>query len=552
MNRSRGALITQILVRAGVVLLVLGGIAVVLVLALGGSSSQSAPRVVESIFQDDQLLLSSSTPVVEKTLTELKALGVDRIRVTILWSLVAPDALSRVRPRHFDATNPAAYPASSWPIYDRVVELARASGIAVDFNLTGRGPLWAMARRPPGANFADHYRPSARDFGRFVAAMGRRYSGAYAPSGGTYAGARGVLPRVSFWTIWNEPNQSGWLSPQWRRAAGVTVADSPRLYRQYVDAGFAALERTGHAPSSDTVLIGELAPEGLNRERAEDPIRPMVFLRDLYCVDGSYRPLRGAQATALHCPPSGAPSAFASAHPGLFQASGFAHHPYFLFLAPDVHFPADPNFASLADLSRLENGLDRSLQAYGVHRQLPIWVTEYGYITNPPNPFRGVSLQRQVRYLDQAEYMAWKDPRVRSFAQFLLVDFPPDKTKPPGTLGYWRGFQTGLLFLNGKPKPSLYTYPLPIFIPHPVASAGSSVMVWGMLRLAPNNTTQRALIQWRGSSGGFRTLTTVTTTDPNGFVTANVKLPGTGSVRIAWISPTRVPYWSRSVAVRSS
>lgn len=551
MNRPRGALITQILVRVGVVLVVLGVIAVVLVLALGGSSSKSAPRTVESIFQDDQFLLYSPTPTVEKTLRTLRALGVDRIRVTILWSAIAPDSLSRVRPRHFDATDPAAYPAAAWTNYDRVAVLARASGIAVDFNLTAPGPLWAMARRAPSAKFVNHYRPSATAFGQFVTAMGRRYSGTYAAATGAYAG-HNPLPRVSFWTIWNEPNQAGWLAPQWRATAGTTVADSPRLYRQYVDAAFSALERTGHAPSSDTVLIGELAPEGVSTQRPQDPMRPMVFLRALYCVDGSFRPLRGAPAAALHCPQTGSPSAFASAHPGLFQASGFAHHPYFFFLAPSVHFPRDPNFVPLADLSRLENGLDRSLQAYGVHRQLPIWVTEYGYETNPPNPFRGVSLQRQARYLDQAQYMAWKDPRISSFAQFLLVDSAPDRNYPPGTLGYWSTFQTGLLFLNGKAKPSLYTYPLPIFIPDPVASAGSSVMVWGMLRLAPNNTTQRALIQWRGSSGGFRTLTTVTTKDPNGFVTANVKLPGTGSVRIAWISPTRVPYWSRSVAVRSS
>ena len=547
MHRSRGAPITRLVVRAGAGLVLLGALAAVLALVLRGSSSQPPHPAVESIFQDDQYLLYSPPSAVEKTLQELAAVGVDRIRLTIVWAAIAPASGSRVRPRRFDATNPGAYPAGSWANYDRVVQLAGARGIAVDFNLTAPGPLWAMARRAPSARFANHYRPSARDFGRFVTAIGRRYSGTYAP-----AGARRALPRVSFWTIWNEPNQPGWLSPQWRTAAGRQVADSPRLYRQYVDAGFAALERTGHAPSSDTVLIGELAPEGLNRKRPADPIRPMVFLRDLYCLDGAYRPLRGAPAALLHCPRNGTTNAFVSAHPGLFQASGFAHHPYFFFLAPEVHFPADPNFASLADLSRLENGLDRSLQTYGVHRQLPIWVTEYGYETYPPNPFVGVSLQQQARYLDQAQYMAWQDPRIRSFAQFLLVDSAPNRAYPPSSRGYWSTFQTGLLFYGGAPKPSFYSYPLPIFVPHPVASPGSSVLVWGMLRLAPNRTTQRALIQWRAGRGGFRTLATVTTKDPSGFLTARVQLPGPGSVRIAWTSPKGLPYHSRSVAVRSS
>ena len=60
-----------------------------------------------------------------------------------------------------------------------------------------------------------------------------------------------------------------------------------------------------------------------------------------------------------------------AAHPGLFQASGFAHHPYSFFLAPDKQI-GDPNFVPLADLSRLEHGLDRIFTTYGVRRQLPI------------------------------------------------------------------------------------------------------------------------------------------------------------------------------------
>ena len=239
----------------------------------------------------------------------------------------------------------------------------------------------------PTPRYASHYRPSARAFGQFVTAVGRRYSGTWP----VHNGARRRLPRVSFWTIWNEPNQPGWLAPQWRRKAGTPVAEAPVLYRRFVDAGFAALERTGHGPAHDTVLIGELAPEGAESTDAETPIPPLTFLRALYCVNVADQPLRGQSATALGCPAAGPASAFAAAHPGLFQPTGFAHHPYSFFLAPGASM-ADPNFVPLADLGRLEQSLDQILAAYGVHRRLPIYLTEYGYETNPPNPFRGTSL----------------------------------------------------------------------------------------------------------------------------------------------------------------
>jgi hypothetical protein len=527
--------------------LLVGVIAVAaLVFALTRSTGDAAHRV-ESIFQDDQYLLYSPTPAVAKTFAGLRTLGVDRVRLSIVWGLIAPARNARVRPQRFDGANPADYSAAAWRPYDRAVELARANGIAVDFNVTAPGPLWAMAAPAPNAKAADHYRPSPSAFGQFVLALGRRYSGTYAPPAA--AGTRSSkLPRVSYWSVWNEPNQPGWLYPQWRSVAGKRVMDSPRLYRLYVDAAFAALKETGHSPASDSILIGELAPEGRERSRDADPIPPMSFLRALYCVDASYRPLRGAAAGLLHCPVGGAPSAFVAAHPALFDATGLAHHPYSFFLAPSASM-SDANFVPLADLARLEHGLDRIFTTYGVHRRLPIYLTEYGYETNPPNPFRGVNPARQSLYLNEAQYLAWKDPRVRSLAQFLLYDSAPDTSYPRGSPGYWSTFQTGLLYVGGQHKPSLDAYRLPIFIPVPATRAGTPVLVWGMLR--PGSGTQQAEIQWRPPHGGaYRTLTTVHTSDPDGFLTVHVKPPGTGTVRIAWHSPAGQAFYSRSAGVR--
>ncbi len=68
--------------------------------------------------------------------------------------------------------------------------------------------------------------------------------------------------------------------------------------------------------------------------------------------------------------------------PALFQATGFAHHPYSFFLPPSATM-SDPNFAPLSDLGRLEQALDAIFSTYGASRQLPLYLTEYGYETNP-------------------------------------------------------------------------------------------------------------------------------------------------------------------------
>jgi hypothetical protein len=527
------------------VLIVLAAVAAALILVLTSSSSAGPRRSMESLFQDDDHLLYAPTATVSSTLDTLKGLGVDRIRATVLWRAIAPDPVAAAPPAGFDPTNPSDYPASAWAPYDRLVELARARGIGVNFNISAPGPLWAMARGAPAAKYADHWVPSATGFGQFVAAVARRYSGSYAAAGGS------TLPRVSYWSIWNEPNQPGWLAPQWQSTGGSAAMKAPVLYRSFVDAAFGALERTGHRTATDTILIGELAPEGSEGPSLNyrTPIPPMPFLRALYCVGSSYRPLTGSSAAALACPQGGQASAFVSANPGLFDATGFAHHPYSFFLAPNVQM-ADQNFAPLADLPRLEHGLDAIFGAYGVSRRLPLYLTEYGYETNPPNPYRGVSPALQALYLNEAEYLAWKDPRVRTMSQFLLYDAPPDRSYPRGSVGYWSTFQTGLVYVGGTAKPSLEAYRLPIFVPQPVLGAGRSVLVWGRLRPAPHASAQRAQIQWRSPTGSYRTLTTVTTKDPSGVLSAEVQVPGAGSIRIAWASPAGRLLVSRAVGLR--
>ena len=517
----------------------------VVVLRTGSNAPASPPRHLASMFQDDDHLLYSPTRVVRRTLETLKSLGVTAVRATVLWKVLAPDPTGSFPPAGFRATDPAGYTAALWRPYDRLVRLARARGIAVDFNLTAPGPLWAMAHRPPSARYADHWAPSAAAFGEFVQAVATRYSGHYAPAG------RRALPRVSFWSIWNEPNQPGWLAPQWLHVRGTPVPVAAALYRAYVEAGWRGLAAAGHTPAHDTILVGELAPEGSEGPplgyRTATP--PLSFLRALYCLGRSYRPLRGSAAASLACPRNGSQSQFVANNPGLFRATGFGHHPYSFFLPPNAPLP-DPNFAPLSDLDRLERALDKTFAAYGVGRRLPLWLTEYGYETDPPDPFRGVSTRNQSLYLNEAQYLAFRDPRVRAMSQFLLYDARPDSRYPPGTQQYWSTFQTGLLFANGTRKPSLNSYRLPLFLPDPVLDSGNRVLLWAMLRPAPANTRQRVLIEWRTQqSTVYRSIASTLARPPGEIVIDRVRLPGPGVVRIAWTAPGGVVQYSRGVGV---
>ena len=101
-----------------------------------------------------------------------------------------------------------AYPAANWGIYDAIVRDAKASGIQVYFLLTGGAPRWANGAGMPSGTHSQ-WKPNAVQFGAFAKAVGTRYNGRYKPKG-----QKSALPRVSFWSIWNEPNYGFDLAPQ--------------------------------------------------------------------------------------------------------------------------------------------------------------------------------------------------------------------------------------------------------------------------------------------------------------------------------------------------
>ena len=516
--------------------------------ASAGAGFLSLPARAEAqanqvgIFQDDARMLTAPGP----TLLALRELGVGAVRVTLAWNTVAP---ARRPPAGFKASDPASYPAANWNIYDQIVQDAHTDGIAVDFSVTGPAPLWAAGSGQPAPGGYGEWKPSTSAFLSFVEAVATRYSGSYDPVAGAIVhGSADDLPRVTFWELWNEPNFGQDLAPQ--AIKGSSVPTGAPEYRSLLEAGWSALGLTGHG--RDTIVIGNLAARGTSGKPSRaapqgypgnfGQTKPLQFIRTLYCVDSSYRELRGAAAAAVGCPTNAAGSrSFRRKNPALFNASGFATHPYPINKPPTQASSNDPDFTEFSELPRLATTLDRLQRIYGSGKHYPIYNNEYGYITNPPNHSSAhfVSPTTAAYYDNWAEYLSWRSSRIANSMQFLLYDPNPTKNVPE-----YGGFASGLIFYGGARKPGYNAYRLPLFLPVTSVKRGRPVEVWGCLRpahfarLDSAGTPQQVQIQFqRGSSGAFTTLRTVTVTNTRGYFDLHMTFPASGSVRLAWSYP---------------
>jgi hypothetical protein len=536
----------------------LASIALVLASTLMAMASASALASTqqEALFQDNGALASNPNG----TLQQLRLLGVGRVRVAVHWMLIAPSPGSRRRPHGFNATNPAAYPKRNWTVLDEIVRDAQAQKVMINFNVVGGAPKWATGPGEPRDNRNFNWEPSSREFGSFVRALGIRYSGNYDPrTKSVRPGNAGDLPAVRQWSIWNEPDYGPSLAPQ-GIPGNLGIEKSPSMYRSVLDAAWTALHATGHG--HDTFLFGELAPRGYDNFGLFSGMKPLRFLRVMYCVDSRYHELRGAAAAIRGCPTTAAGSSrFRSAHPALFGASGIAVHPYSRWYPPNVEAQPDPDYSTLAELPSFERGLDRLQRVYGSRTRLSIWNTEYGYLTSPPKRtakgMQFISQATAAYYMNWAEYISWRDPRVATTMQYLLKD--PLAPLPSNAYG---GFASGLLNFNGRPKAGYYAYRLPLYLPVTSARSGQSIEVWGCARPAyyasidTGGQPQNVEIQFQPASGGaFTTVKTMTITDPHGYFDTRVSFPSSGTVRLTWSYPPSatdlLPYrvYSRHVQI---
>jgi hypothetical protein len=290
------------------------------------------------------------------------------------------------------------------------------------------------------------------------------------------------------------------------------------IYRNLFRSATAALQATGHA--GDQMLLGETAPLGrTSGTLAKRFLTPVELYQGVFCLDSRGHKLRGRVAKDSGC--SGTYAKLA--------ATGVAHHPYNRGGSqPPLSKPARGEI-TISTLSRLTGVLSQGSRAQRIASSLPLYLTEFGFQTNPPDHVFGVSLARQAVWLNQSDYIAYRNSRVKSVAQYELFDEPQLAV-----------FQTGLRFLNGAAKPSLAAYRLPIW----VTRHGSGVRVWGQVRPA-DGTAQQVVIQ--NGKSAFKDVQTVTPT-PTGYFQVNVAHQPGSKWRLSWRAPNGTTYTSRLAA----
>jgi len=381
----------------------------VLLAAVAAPAAQASDRQL-LIVQDHGAMLGQP----EATAQQFAALGADVVKIQLYWGDVAP--AGRRKPAGFDAANPSSY---HWDTYPGAVNAILAAGMRPYISIGAHAPRWATnGRGRPGTG-----RPSAKEFGLFAEAVGRQF------------------PNVHIWSMWNESNLYSWLSPQRKRG----IPQAPSIYRKLYLAGHAALRTTGHG--GDRILLGELMPRGGTSSKK---LRPLVFLRELACLDSNYRQYRGRAARARGC-----------GKVGRIPTSGLAYHPYTLRGGPSVH--DGPGDAAIGELGRVTKVLDALGRRGKLPRKLPLWITEFGYQTSPPDPYFGVKLKRAAAFMDISEFIAFRNRRIASYSQYTLQDEPPRADGRP--FSRWSTWQSGLRFGNGKPKPYVYgAFRLPFLV----------------------------------------------------------------------------------------
>jgi hypothetical protein len=404
-------------------------IAMLAAAALAAPVADASTRQL-TIMQDD-LQVRSST---DRTLDEFDRLGVDIVKLNLYWDEVAPNR--RRKPRGFDGADPADY---SWSNYGPVIDAIIARGMRPFLSLGGRGPRWATGSRGRRGT----YRPNAKEFQLFAEAAGRQF------------------PQVDIWSIWNEPNLYSWLSPQRRKRVPV----SPSIYRKLYLAGHRGLRASGN---DDTILLGELMPRGGTDPRK---VPPLQFLREMACLDRNYRQYRGRAAKLRGC-----------SRVGRIPTSGLAYHPYTLAGGPTVNEARDD--AAIGQLGRVRSTLDKLARRGKLPRRLKIWITEFGFQTRPPDPF-GTPIGRAPNMMDLSEWIAYRNARVATYAQYTLRDND--------------AWQSGLRRENGRAKRKVYeAFRMPLFVR---SLGGNRVEVFGALRSASGGTAQ---VESKAPGGRYR------------------------------------------------
>ena len=400
--------------------------------ALASPSGHSAGSTFTTGFADFERFGSTNPSERATWLDNAVKAGAGILRLDFYWSSVAAGPTPPT-----DPTNPGSA-SYDFSVLDPAVRDAEARGLSVTLSVT-RAPTWAEGPgRPPSADIGT-WDPSPSALGDFMRAVASRYSGDFDPDG---AGPQPTLPAIQALQIWNEPNLDLFLTPQFQGGSPV----SPDHYREMLNAAYDGIRAVN--PNIQVVTAG-LAPYG-DPPGGTNNTAPVTFWSQAFCVR-SVKVKRPKSKKKTQ-----APTTKFVRTPGCSQPLKFddlAHHP--INTSGDPAIPVeDPNSASSADLGRIVSVLRaaenlRTVQA--IHHG--VWADEMWFDSNPPNS-AGVSLATQARYLEEEMFLVWKAGATVAINQLIR-----DVENPPVGLRY--GYNGGLFFQDGRPKPALKAFRFP-------------------------------------------------------------------------------------------
>jgi hypothetical protein len=270
------------------------------------------------------------------------------------------------------------------------------------------------------------------------------------------------FPWVHLWTVWNEPNG---------RTFSVPVSPSGYV-RRLLNPAYASLHQ---ASGANVVAGGVTSPR-----KTASGMSPLAFMEGMKAA--------GARLDA------------------------YAQNPYPVSVheTPFHSTCTDCTVLTMANLPSIRADVTR---IFGASK--PLWLTEFGYQTSPPDRLLGVSWPLQAQYVGEAALRVWKQPGVTMLIQFLVRDEP--------SLGGW---QSGLFTNGGTPKPSYHAFALPLA---EVARVGTHAVLWGQVR--PGSGARRYVLQ-SFAGGRWRPIGATERTGASGTLMRTVTLPRGARVRI--------------------
>ncbi|MEV4418967.1 hypothetical protein AB0L40_03200 [Patulibacter sp. NPDC049589] len=464
----------------------------------------------------DENVLNGNTPGgTDATVAKWKASGVQDVRIFAQWNKLVPqDTKGETKmPAGFVPDDPASYDLTN---LDAKIDAVVKHGLNVTLVVTGPGPVWGSSEAPRQNGT---WKPDPAKFAKFATAI-----------------AKNVGPKVARYIVWNEPNQSYWLQPQYSCVSRPSTQPpvkctsvAPHLYRELARAGYDAI----HAADPDArVAIGATSSYGDRlTSSANSTTPPLAFLRTMGCVNAKYRSITTGDCKGFK-PVTG---------------DALAYHPHSTRFSPGKPDP-NPDNARMADLPRLIKAIDRlttrkRLKVQGASR-LPLWLDEYGYQTNPPDKQDGFqSPSTAAAYLQWGWWLAASNPRVQTLTQYEWFDESLGEDKNGDqTFNKW---QSGLYTFDGKPKALAAVFANPIFGWRTAKAAN----VWGQVR--PGDTATTVRLQRGGkASSSFKDYKTVKT-DKYGIFQVRVPRSTTQRYRFIYVDPnTQTEVTSAATALR--